>query len=173
MHARAYGLQPIDQARRAQAMRPAGGACQRRTATLLSSSSLVHSCFSLPSAFCQVWIDFKNQHGLQREAAEGAGIGMAGKQAIHPSQLAAVQARRRRAQRARVCRGGSRGPRLGPPAAPPTAVLSPAQQLPCTLHFPSRQEAFSPDPHDVEEAQLLVGAFEEHRRQGKGAFTFK
>ena len=35
------------------------------------------------------------------------------------------------------------------------------------------QEAFSPDPHDVEEAQQLVAAFEQHQQQGTGAFTFR
>ena len=35
------------------------------------------------------------------------------------------------------------------------------------------QEAFSPDPHDVEEAQQLVAAFEQHEQQGTGAFTFR
>jgi citrate lyase beta subunit len=52
LHARAFGLQPID----------------------------------------QVYIDYKNSHGLQAEALEGRGIGMAGKQIIHPSQIAPVQA---------------------------------------------------------------------------------
>ena len=35
------------------------------------------------------------------------------------------------------------------------------------------QDAFSPDPHEVEEARQLVQAFEEHQMQGKGAFTFR
>ncbi|KAI7843968.1 hypothetical protein COHA_002506 [Chlorella ohadii] len=85
LHARAFGLQPID----------------------------------------QVYIDYKNSHGLQAEALEGRSIGMAGKQVIHPSQIAPVQ------------------------------------------------DAFSPDPHEVEEARQLMQAFEEHQMQGKGAFTFR
>ncbi|KAL4440663.1 hypothetical protein ABPG77_000372 [Micractinium sp. CCAP 211/92] len=85
LHARAYGLQPID----------------------------------------QVFIDYKNTHGLALEALEGRGIGFAGKQVIHPLQIGGVQ------------------------------------------------EAFSPDPHDVEEAGELVAAFERHQQEGTGAFTFK
>lgn len=85
LHARAYGLQPID----------------------------------------QVFIDYKNLHGLAAEAFEGRSIGFAGKQVIHPSQIASVQ------------------------------------------------EAFSPDRHDVEEARELVAAFERHREEGTGAFTFR
>jgi hypothetical protein len=36
-------------------------------------------------------IDYKNQHGLAQEALEGRGIGFAGKQVIHPTQIAPVQ----------------------------------------------------------------------------------
>lgn len=35
------------------------------------------------------------------------------------------------------------------------------------------QEAFSPDPHEVEEARELVAAFERHQAEGTGAFTFR
>jgi citrate lyase subunit beta-like protein len=35
------------------------------------------------------------------------------------------------------------------------------------------QEAFSPDPRDVEEARELVAAFEQHQAEGTGAFTFR
>lgn len=35
------------------------------------------------------------------------------------------------------------------------------------------QRAYSPDPHDVQEARELVEAFDEHQRQGLGAFVFR
>ncbi|EFN58595.1 hypothetical protein CHLNCDRAFT_29893 [Chlorella variabilis] len=85
LHARAFGLQPID----------------------------------------QVYIDYKNTHALGAEALEGRGIGMAGKQVIHPSQIGPVQ------------------------------------------------EAYSPDPREVEEASELVEAFEKHQEEGQGTFTFR
>jgi hypothetical protein len=37
-------------------------------------------------------IDYKNLHALHAESLEGLGIGFAGKQVIHPSQIAPVQA---------------------------------------------------------------------------------
>jgi citrate lyase beta subunit len=38
-----------------------------------------------------VFIDFNDQEGLGHEALEGARLGFAGKQVIHPSQVAPVQ----------------------------------------------------------------------------------
>jgi citrate lyase beta subunit len=38
-------------------------------------------------------IDYKNEAGLTAEALEGREIGFAGKQVIHPSQIAPVQVR--------------------------------------------------------------------------------
>ena len=117
-------------------------------------------------------IDYKNLHALHAESLEGLGIGFAGKQVIHPSQIAPVQAGPDAAQlwgeahvagpggSACCCSGGGRcyvtGSSMGP--VPPDVPV---------------QEAFSPDPHDVEEAQQLVAAFEQHQQQGTGAFTFR
>lgn len=121
-------------------------------------------------------IDYKNTHGLQAEALEGRKLGFAGKQIIHPSQIAHVQARKCWALGA-----GYELPVLHH-ASPDTAhhclaeaparpVAAPMTCLAC--HAPGVQEAFSPDPHDVEEARELVAAFEEHQRHGRGAFTFR
>jgi citrate lyase beta subunit len=38
-------------------------------------------------------IDYKNEPGLTAEALEGREVGFAGKQVIHPSQIAPVQVR--------------------------------------------------------------------------------
>ncbi|CAK6442759.1 unnamed protein product [Pipistrellus nathusii] len=38
-----------------------------------------------------VYIDFRDQEGLLRQAREGAAMGFTGKQVIHPNQIAAVQ----------------------------------------------------------------------------------
>lgn len=35
------------------------------------------------------------------------------------------------------------------------------------------QEAYSPDPREVEEASELVEAFEKHQEEGQGTFTFR
>lgn len=39
--------------------------------------------------------------------------------------------------------------------------------------IPVINEVFTPSKEDVQEAQELIAAFEEHRRKGSGAFAFK
>ena len=43
-------------------------------------------------AIDMVYVDFQDASGLAREAAEGARLGFAGKQAIHPNQIVPIQA---------------------------------------------------------------------------------
>lgn len=117
LHARAFGLQPIDQVYVRPGCVPSGAlllllaahapqpaacrACAAEDDVLSRYAAPVH-----PGAPCSAqpiidfhpsdthWmqIDYKNSHGLQAEALEGRTIGMAGKQIIHPSQIAPVQA---------------------------------------------------------------------------------
>lgn len=49
------------------------------------------SAFGL-QAIDMVYVDYTDTHGLAREAEQGAGLGYAGKQAIHPNQVAPIQA---------------------------------------------------------------------------------
>ncbi|XP_061548127.1 citramalyl-CoA lyase, mitochondrial [Phycodurus eques] len=71
-----------------------------------------------------VYIDYKDEGGLRRQAREGALMGFTGKQIIHPGQVGAVQ------------------------------------------------QEFSPTRQRVRWAQELIAAFEQHQKEGKGAFTF-
>ncbi len=122
-------------------------------------------------AFSSRQIDYKNTHGLALEALEGRGIGVAGKQVIHPSQIGGVQASATRKGTACPCRIlGTSAPLL---CGALCWVRAAHYLIPFWANPLPLQEAFSPDPHDVEEAGELVAAFERHQQEGTGAFTFK
>lgn len=114
---RAYGLQPIDQVciwwerwwrhgpgrwpGRCGARAPAASIPHPALPTRPRAGTLgpqrprfpLVSTVTTPALAPQVWIDYKDLHGLTAEALEGRRAGMAGKQIIHPSQIAPVQVR--------------------------------------------------------------------------------
>lgn len=127
LHARAFGLQPIDQVYVSAGcckMHWAAAACLSCRVRLSDSCTTVgfdaagsrprqgplskHPMVTHAQPLCStqlVQIDYKNSHGLQAEALEGRSIGMAGKQVIHPSQIGPVQASWAGAQGVEQCRG--------------------------------------------------------------------
>lgn len=56
------------------------------------SALVIHAAAFGLQAIDMVYGDFKDLEGLEREALQGAQLGYAGKQVIHPSQVATVQA---------------------------------------------------------------------------------
>jgi citrate lyase beta subunit len=56
------------------------------------SALVTHAAAFGLQAIDMVYVDFKDQQGLQREALQGAQLGFTGKQIIHPSQIAPVHA---------------------------------------------------------------------------------
>jgi len=56
------------------------------------SAVVTHAAAFGLQAIDMVSVDFRDQARLEREAAEGARLGFAGKQAIHPNQVAPIQA---------------------------------------------------------------------------------
>lgn len=71
-----------------------------------------------------VYVDIKNQKGLQAECKTAADMGFTGKLTIHPDQIESVN------------------------------------------------EAFTPSAKEIDEATVLLAAFEEYQKEGKIAFTF-
>lgn len=55
------------------------------------SAVVTHAAAFGLQAIDMVYVDFKDGEGLQREALQGAQMGFAGKQIIHPNQVAPVQ----------------------------------------------------------------------------------
>lgn len=55
------------------------------------SAVVVHTAADGQQAIDMVYLDFHDQAGLSQEALQGAGMGFAGKQIIHPSQVEPVQ----------------------------------------------------------------------------------
>jgi citrate lyase subunit beta-like protein len=55
------------------------------------SAVVTHAAANGQQAIDMVYIDFNDQDGLRREALQGAGMAFAGKQVIHPNQVAPVQ----------------------------------------------------------------------------------
>ncbi len=88
------------------------------------SALVTHAAAFNLQAIDMVYVDFRDTAGLQAEALQGARLGYAGKQVIHPAQVAPVQ------------------------------------------------QAFTPTPEALAQAQRLMAAFEEHQRAGRGAFAF-
>ncbi len=55
------------------------------------SAVVAHAAAFGLQAIDMLWVDFKDQVGLQRAAAQGAQLGYSGMQVIHPDQIAPVQ----------------------------------------------------------------------------------
>lgn len=55
------------------------------------SAVVAHAAAFGLQAIDMLWVDFKDQAGLQRAAAQGARLGYSGMQVIHPDQIAPVQ----------------------------------------------------------------------------------
>lgn len=55
------------------------------------SAVVTHAAAGGLQAIDMVFVDFRDEVGLQQEAQAGAGLGFAGKQIIHPNQVGAVQ----------------------------------------------------------------------------------
>jgi citrate lyase beta subunit len=56
------------------------------------SALMLHAAANNLQAIDMVFVDFKDEHGLMVEARQGAEMGFAGKQIIHPNQVEPVQA---------------------------------------------------------------------------------